>query len=136
MWPIVQVIRDCLRANVTPNYAPGRVLSNAAGTTNVFQPSLTRPVFVSYTALIDFSSSVDDSDAHVELRCGPTNPPTNPVGDVGLAYNIGGLLTALDAAIRGQLSFLVPKGHYVAIVPVTTAGTVSFSLLHQVETPA
>ena len=125
---------DAMRANITPA-VPARVLSNAAGTTNIFQPSLTRPVEASYSFSLDFEASVAASEARIELRYGPTSPPNAFVKRGGLGYDVGGLLTALDARIEFTLTAIIPKGYYVALVPVVVAGTVVSAIESQVETP-
>lgn len=90
-----------------------------------FQPSADRDVFATYSVNL----IVDPNDtARVELRSDINNPPTTVRS---IVRNDPGT----DAGVNGVgavLSYIVPAGHFVSLVTVTT-GTPTISLDAQTE---
>lgn len=130
-WPIGLIV-DALRANFTPNAAPGRALGSGAGGP-VFQPSATRPVLVSYTVEIVATASVTGgNDGLVELLADPVNPPTTVRRSARNAFSITlGVGIAFSSTQRWQLTMLVPKGWFCRL---RTTGAATMTLVSQEET--
>lgn len=100
-----------------------------------FQPSSTRPTFVSYSArVVSTISLVAGQAGRVELRSDSSNPPATVRARVagGISGTLSVGLVVSDTA-EGPLSYIVPAGHYVQLVSVNEVGTPTFTLPAQVE---
>lgn len=119
------VNEDLLRAALSPT-SPARALDTP------FQPSATRPTFVSYTVQVRADISVAGAETGtVELRSDAANPPTavRASGQSGLSGTVvaGVSITSTD---HHQLAYLAPAGHFVSLV---TSGNATITLVHVVE---
>lgn len=113
-----------LRSTFVPNSTPGRSLN-----TN-FQPSSTRPVFVSYTVRINLEPTVQ-SQGRVELLSDASNPPTNLRCQVRAGRAAGSVAShSRDSVLCG----FIPAGHFVRLNVVTESGTPTITLIAQTET--
>lgn len=121
---MIQVDRDTMNPNFSPT-TPARVLGTA------FQPSVERPCWVSYTIEISISSTLlGTANRQVSLLSDTVNPPTTARASTRNQMS-GVLATNVQ---RSQLSYLVPKGHFVAVNITGTTGTGSAAIVEQVET--
>lgn len=115
-----------------PNFSistPTRAIGTA------FQPSTTRPVLVSYSARVASTLNVSGgASGRIELRCDASNPPTTVRKRVagGLTGTVVAGIAVTDIA-EGDMSVLVPPGHYVLLQSVNEIGTPTYSLLAQSE---
>jgi hypothetical protein len=112
---------------MNPNFQPTtpvRVLGTA------FQPSPDRPCYVSYTVEISISSTLlGTANRQVTLLSDASNPPVTARASTRNQLS-GVLATNLQ---RSQLSYLVPKGHFVSVNITGTTGTGSVTMAEQVE---
>lgn len=97
--------------------SPVRVLNTP------YQPSATRPVFISNTLRIDNPSSAAAQTGRIEIRIASANPPLTVKGQCRVAQDIGGLLTGgLNVDIDSVNGFWCQAGDWVNLVPVDEAG--------------
>lgn len=101
-----------------------------------FRPSTTDTVTVYYSVRVVSSLSLSGGQAgRVELRCDTNNPPTTVRGPRVAGGSTGTLAVGLNIVdmVEGGLTFRVPPGWWVSIVPVNETGTPTFTLTNQTE---
>lgn len=119
----VQLTPDKLNANFV-HASNARVLGTA------FQPSVNRPVLVSYTIELSVTSTLlGTATREVELRSDSANPPTVVRGTCRNQLT-GVAATNLQ---RVQLSCLIAKGDFVNLVSVNSTGTGTITIISQDE---
>lgn len=94
--------------------------SAAIGT--AYQPSTTRDTLV--VASVQIETDVA-GDGKLEMLCDSANPPTTVRG----TFRIGTALTI----IGGQLSVIVPAGHYWKLLSTDNGGTPTYSIVGNVQ---
>lgn len=115
-------------ATVTPS-TPARVLGTA------FQPSATKPTFVSYGIKTTVTNPLlaGTSTASVSLMSDAVNPPTTERDRVEATSGVGLSVTvALTTSNTASVSYIVPAGHWVRLVS-TVSGTGSTAIVSQFE---
>lgn len=95
-------------------------ISASIGT--AYQPSTARNTQVSVSVEISTGAA---GDGKLELLCDAANPPTTVRG----TFRVGTALTV----IGGQLTCIVPAGHYWKIVSTSTGGSPTFSIVGNVQ---
>lgn len=124
------VNEDLLRAALSP-VTPTRALDTT------FQPSTTRPTWVSYSVAITYAVAalLTDEGALVELLSDASNPPTTvrTSAQMRMQATLVGQL-ALTVESNHQLSYMVPTGHFVRLRSTIFGGGTAVILPHQVET--
>lgn len=108
---------------------------NSRTLNSAFQPSSTRPTLVGFSVRVSSAVTVSGGQAgRIELRSDASNPPTTVRGRV--AGGITGTVVvgiSLTDVSEGQLTYLVPAGHYVKLVTVDETSTPTYSLNAQYE---
>lgn len=118
-----------------PNLQLGTITTPVRALNTVWRPNLAHAVYVSYSVRVSSTLSlVAGSAGRAELRIGASSPPTDVYGRVA-GGSTGALAVGLNIAdiAEGQLSAIVPAGHYVSIVTVAETGTPTFALTAQKE---
>jgi hypothetical protein len=101
----------------------------------VFQPSTTKPVFVSYSVKTSVTNplAAGTSTATVTLLSDAANPPTTERGRLEATSSVGLAVTiALTTSNTAPLAYVVPPGHFVKLVSAVT-GTGSAAIASQTE---
>lgn len=119
-----------MRSSLTPTTWAGAGVAGARQFNTVFQPSSTRPTFVTYSVDIACVSPTLAQAGRVELQMGETNPPTTIRASFRLQTG-----TATIVADRQTLSAIVPTGWYVRLLTTEEGNAPTFTLLHHTETP-
>lgn len=95
-----------------------------------FQPSATRPAWVSYTVRILNPSSAASQIGRIELRSDSAATPTTNVGQARVAQDIGGLLSGgLIVGIDVQITAWIKAGDNVRLVDTDEAGAAVESII-------
>ena len=103
---------------------PGAPVATSRALNASFKPSVTKFTLAMYT--IQFACT-DGQVASVELRSDAVDPPTTVRASARL--DVAG--TAAVQTSRQQLTYIVPKDHFVSLV---SAGTGTPTIAHQTET--
>ena len=98
------------------------VSQRAAAIGTAYQPSATRPSLV--ICPVSISSGVA-GDGSIQFLSDAANPPTT----VRSTYRVGTALSVMS----GQISGIVPAGHYYKLLGVTAGGTPAFSIVGNVQ---
>ena len=109
--------------------SPSRSLGTA------FQPSATRPTFVSYSGRIVSQITLSGGQSgRIELRSDASNPPTTVRARVagGATGTVVAGVSQSDTA-EAPLSYIVPAGHFVLLQSVNETSTPTYSIGAQVE---
>jgi hypothetical protein len=95
-----------------------------------YQPSLTRPVWISNTLRIDNPSSAATITGRIEIRVATANPPLTSRGQCRVSQDTSGLLSgSINVDVDSMNGTWVPAGDWVNLFPVDESGSPTQSIV-------